>query len=84
MAASRIISARAILLCIGTGDVQVNDDGIITWKPLLALLVIREGNPPLPVDHIVKGRLFSMIRENAVDQTTELYMIWDTTKSMSR
>ena len=54
-------------------------------ETLLALLVIREGNPPVtngprrndPV-------IISMIREKAVDQTVELYMIWDTTKLMPR
>ena len=28
--------------------------------------------------------MLSMIREKAVDQTVEFYMIWDTDKSMSR
>ena len=44
----------------------------------LALLVIREGNSP-----VTNGKgpaIFSMIREKAVDQTVELYMIWDTAK----
>ena len=54
-------------------------------ETLLALLVTREGNPPVTSGLHPKGPvLFSMIREKAVDQAIESYMIWDTAKSMSR
>ena len=45
-------------------------------ETLLALLVIREGNPPVSSGPHRKGPvIFSMIREKAVGQTVELYMI---------
>ena len=54
-------------------------------ETLLALLVIREGNPPVTSGPHRKGPvIFSMICEKAVDQTDEMYMTWDTTKLMSR
>ena len=52
---------------------------------LLALLVTREGNPPMTSGPHRKGPvIFYMIRQKAVDQTVGLYMIWDTAKLMSR
>ena len=54
-------------------------------EKLLALLVIREGNPPVTSGPYRKGPvIFSVIREKAVYQIIELYIIWDTAKLMSR
>ena len=54
-------------------------------ETFLALLVIHEGNPPVTSGPHRQGPvIFSMIREIAIDQTDELYMIWDTSISMSR
>ena len=54
-------------------------------EKLLVLPVIREGTPPVTGGPHRKGPvILSMIRENAVDQTVELYIIWDTAKLMSR
>ena len=45
-------------------------------ETLLALLVIREGNPLVTSGPHRKGPvILSMVREKAVDQTVELYMI---------
>ena len=45
-------------------------------ETLFALLVIREGNPPVTSGPHRKGPvIFFMIREKSVDQTDELYMI---------
>ena len=53
-------------------------------ETFVALLVIREGNPPVTTGPHRKGPvILSMIREKADDQTVELYMIWDTAKIMS-
>ena len=50
-------------------------------ETLLALLVIREGNPPVTSEPRRKGQaIFSMIHEKAVVQTVELYMVLDTAK----
>ena len=54
-------------------------------ETIFLLLVIREGNPPVTSGPHPKGPvIFSMIREKAVDQTVELYMIWSIAKFMSR
>ena len=54
-------------------------------EALLALPATREGNPPETSGPYRKGPvMFSMIREKAVDQAVELYMIWDTAIFMSR
>ena len=54
-------------------------------ETLFALLVIREGNPPVTSGpHRKEQVIFSMVREKAVDQAVELYFIWDTAKLMSR
>ena len=54
-------------------------------ETLLALLVTCEGNPPATSGPHRKGSVIvTMIREKAVDQTVELYMIWDNAKLMSR
>ena len=79
MAAPKIISAWAILIYVRTVDVQVNDNGIITWRRFS-----RYWPPFLSGQHRKGLVIFSMIREKVIDQTVELYMIWDTAKSMSR
>ena len=53
-------------------------------QTLLELLVIHEKNPAVISGPHCKGPvIFSMIREKAVGQTVEFYMIWDTAKLMS-
>ena len=85
MAAPRIISAWTILLHIGTGDVQINDNGIITWKRFSYYWSSVRGGPLITSGPHRKGPvIFSMVRKKAVGQTVELYIIWDAPKSMSR
>ena len=53
-------------------------------ETLLALLAIRDGNPLVTSGpHRKEPVMFSMVCEKAVDQTIELYTIWDTKISIS-
>ena len=83
MAAPRIISAWAILH-IRTGDVQVNDNGIITWKHFSRYWSSVRGISRLPTDHIVGVSNILHDPWKLADETVELHMIWDTAKLMSR
>ena len=54
-------------------------------ETLLALLDMREGNPPVTIGpHRKRPVILSVIHEKGVDHTVELCMIWGTAKLMSR
>ena len=68
MAARRIIFRK--------GEVRVNDNGIIVWKRFSRYWSSVMEIHRLP--HRKGPVIFTMIREKAVDQTVELYMIFET------
>ena len=83
MAAPMIISAWAILH-IRTGDVQVNDNGITTWKRFSRYWSSVRGIHRLQANHIVRANTIIHDPWKFADQTVDLHMIWDTSKLMSR